>query len=404
MKNQYSRAFLCLILLALGIFTAAAQQPTLKPSPTPPPGQDQEPIKVFTEEVRLPVVATDQYGHFDPTLSKGDILVQEDGVPQEISSIRRVPASILMLLGTGSGPNPAVRLSTTRALALRLLHNLGPNDRVALVQFSDRVQVLQDWTGNKVESERVLTNKLNSGNGSLLAPALKAAAALLEKEPPGNRHLFLVTDGVDVPDGRAGYKELMVVLKPDARQTAANKAEWDAALQDLLAAQATVHVVSYATYGLNVYKGKVKENMDVPYSRPPDLPPGVGMNSLPGQRGPTMAPMIVFDPPMRKLRKAYQNAMKTGEPRLAALADETGAKLLLPGSASEMVAQADDVARDIGAQYVVMYLPKRPLSESPLGEYRRIGVTSRRIGLNLRTRRGYVVTHGEASGPANGPK
>ncbi|MEO7509990.1 MAG: VWA domain-containing protein [Pyrinomonadaceae bacterium] len=380
-----------ILSVVVGVTVINGQQPRPNPTPTPPGSQDQEPIKVFTEEVRLPVVATDEFGRFDPTLSKVDILVQEDGVPQEISSVRRIPASILMLLGTGNGPNPAVRLSTTRALALRLLRDLGSNDRVALVQFGNKVEVLQDWTGNKIAFEDVLTNKLHSGNGSLLAPAIKAAAALLEKEPPGNRHLFLVTDGVDVPDGRAGYKELMAILKPDVRQTAADKAEWDAALQELMAAQATVHVVSYATYGLNVSKGKVKENQEVPYLRPPDRPAGTDRPGK-GYSGPTLDPMIVFDPSRRKLRKAYESAMNTAVPRLAALADETGAKLRQPENAGEMVDQADDVAREIGAQYVVTYQPKRPLSGSAPGEYRRIQVSTRRIGLQLRTRRGYVVT------------
>ena len=42
------------------------------------------------------------------------------------------------------------------------------------------------------------------------------------------------------------------------------------------------------------------------------------------------------------------------------------------------------------------------LGESPPGEYRKIGVSTRRIGLNLRTRRGYVVTH--EAGAAELPK
>ena len=56
-----------------------------------------------------------------------------------------------------------------------------------------------------------------------------------------------------------------------------------------------------------------------------------------------------------------------------------------------MVAQAGEVAREIGTQYVVTYRPKRPLTGAPAGEYRRVRVGARRIGLSLRARRGYVV-------------
>ena len=55
------------------------------------------------------------------------------------------------------------------------------------------------------------------------------------------------------------------------------------------------------------------------------------------------------------------------------------------------VAQATEVARAIGAEYVVTYQPKRPLAEATPGEYRRIEVASRRVGLSLQSRRGYVV-------------
>ena len=48
-----------------------------QPSPTPEKTDQSE---VFTEEVRLPVVAFDAYGHYDPTLELDDVLVLEDGV------------------------------------------------------------------------------------------------------------------------------------------------------------------------------------------------------------------------------------------------------------------------------------------------------------------------------------
>jgi hypothetical protein len=48
-------------------------------------------------------------------------------------------------------------------------------------------------------------------------------------------------------------------------------------------------------------------------------------------------------------------------------------------------------ARAIGAENVVTYRPKRPLAEAKPGEYRHIQVASRRVGLSLQARRGYVV-------------
>jgi hypothetical protein len=94
---------------------------------------------------------------------------------------------------------------------------------------------------------------------------------------------------------------------------------------------------------------------------------------------------------MRRQRKAYEAEVKKSQEALNNIADETGGQMLLPMKADEMLAQANEVARAIGAEYVVTYRPKRPLADAQPGEYRRIEVASRRVGLNLQARRGYVV-------------
>ncbi len=94
---------------------------------------------------------------------------------------------------------------------------------------------------------------------------------------------------------------------------------------------------------------------------------------------------------MKKVRKAYEAETRKSERWLTELADETGGRIVLPISTAEMIAKGEEVARDIGAEYVVTYRPKRPLAEAKPGEYRKVEVASRRVGLYLRSRRGYVV-------------
>jgi hypothetical protein len=76
------------------------------------------------------------------------------------------------------------------------------------------------------------------------------------------------------------------------------------------------------------------------------------------------------------------------------LAEETGGVAWLPETVSEMMSEAAEAAHDIDSQYVVTYKPQRPLSEAKPGEYRKLDVISRRVGLRVRSRRGYVVTRG----------
>ncbi len=74
---------------------------------------------------------------------------------------------------------------------------------------------------------------------------------------------------------------------------------------------------------------------------------------------------------MRRQRKAYEAEVKKSQQVLKNVADETGGKMILPLNSQEMMAQANEVARAIGAEYVVTYRPKRPLAEAKPGEYRK---------------------------------
>ena len=94
---------------------------------------------------------------------------------------------------------------------------------------------------------------------------------------------------------------------------------------------------------------------------------------------------------MRRKRKEYERATRDSEKQLAAIADESGGQILLPDSTDRLLSQAESVSRDIGSQYVVTYRPTRPLASAKPGEYRKVEVASRRVGLYLRSRRGYVV-------------
>jgi VWFA-related protein len=375
------RIFSLLLLVALAAISspalmAQAAKPQPEPTPTPaPPSQEQEQIKVFTEEVRLPVVAFDDYGHFDPTLEMDDLLVLEDGVPQQIRSIQRIPANILLLLDTGNEITLAKSVNVTRGVVMRLLASLRGEQRVALMQFNERVQLLQDWTTDRALLNHVLKTKLYSGKRSRLSEGIQMAAEKLKDTPAGSRHVVIITDGVETPGGKANYAD---------------------AVKRLVAAQATVHIISYTTLvrqaiddrnkrGI-VRRGDGVQRDGTPGGQDPTLPPGM-----------TRSPSVTFmtidtDREMRRWYKKYAESAKTSEQRLISLAGETGGQILLPTSTEAMLAHGEEVARDIGAQYVITYRPKRPLAEARPGEYRRIEIAARRTGLLLRTRRGYVVT------------
>lgn len=364
-----------LVMVALFEF-AAAQSPSQEPpKPHPSPSPTPETVKVFTEEVRLPVVALDSYGHYDPTLELDDILVLEDGVAQQLRSLRHVPANVLFLLDTGgelSGLGGMSKsTSLTRDVASRLVTKLEDGDSIAIIQSGNSAEMLQPWTTDKAAVLKTLKNKLISTKRSRISDAIANASAQLKDRPEGTRHVVMITDGVDSPGGKVDRAE---------------------AMRKLMAARATVHIISYTEFvrqknpanNSAVSIGQRPKSTDPIASTDPTMPPGQ-------TRSPSYGISIRFDPAMKRQRKAYEADVKKSQQALKNIADETGGRMMLPLDSQEMLAQANEVARAIGAEYVVTYRPKRPLAEAQPGEYRRIEVASRRVGVNLQSRRGYVV-------------
>ncbi|HBB89382.1 MAG TPA: hypothetical protein DC047_17400 [Blastocatellia bacterium] len=363
------------LLLFILVATASSQAQQSSPSPTPPPNTQEEPVRVFTEEVRLPIVAVDQYGHYDPAVVPDDILVLEDGVAQQIRSVRHIPANVVLVLDTGgelSGLGGlSKKTSLTRDVATALINQLSANTWIATMQFNNKVELLQPWSQDRQAILKALKTKLSSGKRARFADAIVAAADQLKDRPEGSRHVVFITDGVETPGG-----------KTDKLQ----------ALKRMAATRATVHIISYTEFVLQKDKknnppfetGQLPTNHDPISSNDPTMPPGQ-------TRSPTYGVTFRFDPAMRRQRKAYEADVKKSEQALTALADETGGRIYLPTASAEMIAQAREAAGEIGSEYVVTYRPKRPLALARNGEYRRIEVASRRVGLTLRSRRGYVV-------------
>jgi VWFA-related protein len=363
---------LLLLLVACAALTVAQKGPP-RPSPSPvPDDQDSDRVRVFTEEVRLPVIAFDQFGHYDPTLEAGDVLVLEDGVAQQIRSVRHIPANVLLILDTGGEVSGVGEVSKqtwlTRDTAIQLLNLLPQGSAVELMQFNNSVDVLQRWTTDKQAVLKALKSKLLSGKRARFSDALVAAAQQLKDRPEGSRHVVIITDGVDT----------------------GGKTDRNDAVKQLIAARATVHIISYTEFVRQKKSSSTSATGQRPVSSDPITMTDPTM--APGQtRSPSFGVSIRFDPAMRKQRKAYEAETRKSEQVLTGIAQETGGKIFLPITADQMLSQSREVAADIGAEYVLTYRPKRPLSLAKPGEYRRVEVASRRVGLSLRSRRGYVV-------------
>ncbi|HXI24806.1 MAG TPA: VWA domain-containing protein [Pyrinomonadaceae bacterium] len=364
------------VLCCASVCAAQTKSPSPSPSPTPPTGESPDKVKIFTEEVVIPVNAYDDSGHLSVALEPQAIIVFEDDVRQTVRSIRRIPANVLLLLDTGGALNPAMTVSTTKEISTRLISNLRTGDHVAAMQFGNHLESISDWTTEREQLIRAINTKLISGDRPQLIKALVAAAARLQEVPAGTRHLVLITDGVDASGDATALT---------------------AAIKQLLDANVTIHVIGYGTLGrkkidkqnpqVKITNKKRRSAQDIAE----DLMDPAGAARREIERRKKIYVIFDTDFAMRKQRGAYEDATKKSELWLRSLAEETGGMAFIPEHLEEMSAGADEIAREIDSQYVVTYTPKRPLAEATVEEYRRLNVAAGIVGLHVRARRGYVA-------------
>lgn len=340
--------------------------------PAPTPIQDDEPERVFTEEIKLNVSAIDRNGKFVSNVKKEDLVIIEDGRLNQASSLRRVPANVLIVMDTGGEMRQAKGFEQTKNTAKSLIDALQPEDSVAIMQYHDKVEIIAEWT-NKEEALKILNTKANFGRRSVFTNALEAATKFLQKTPLDNRHLVLITDGTD---------------------SLSNPSEKNAAMRNLLATDINVHVVSYTKLELIDIEPRAKGISKGPKIQvmPPEikatLPNGARDIAL-ASAGVTINTDRAF---LKKMRERQQDLINS-EKYLAALSNDTNGEFILPETKEEMLEKTALVAGVIDSSYVVTYAPKRPLSESKAGEERDIEVTSRRANLLVQAHRKLVAVN-----------
>ncbi len=358
-----------IVLLILFLFAASNAQ-----TPAPTPIQDDEPERVFTEEIKLNVSAVDRAGKFVSNVKKDDLVIIEDGRLHQASSLRRIPANVLIVMDTGGEMRQAKGFEQTKKTAKNLVNALSAEDSVAIMQYHDKVEIIAEWT-NKEDALKIINTKANFGRRSVFINALEAATRFLQKTPLENRHLVLITDGTD---------------------SLSSASERNAAMRNLLATDINVHVVSYTKLELIDIEPRTKGvSKTPPKSAMPDevkatMPRGVQdmMNA------PVRVTINTDRAFLRKMRER-KTALVESEKYLIELSKDTNGAFILPEWKEEMLDKTALVAGVIDSSYVVTYTPKRPLSESKAGEVRSIEVTSRRPDLLVQANRKLVAVNTE---------
>jgi VWFA-related protein len=305
--------------------------------------QDDDPIKVETTIVRLNVGVSDRQGRAITTLDKDNFTVFEDGVKQNILNFKPTvtPFSVVLLLDM-SGSTLSFRQNIQQS-AYRFVDTLSPDDRIAVIEFYDKVNLRNDFTSDR----RIIANSITVANGkgkTQFYKALELALEKLSKEKNRRKAIICLTDGIDT------------MLQDKDRSFLSKFDEKD--------------VSTAISPSMNETLSNILSNVDAQ-----------GVTIFPIAL-PTGDPKRLADPTPRQyaMYSAARNRMQT-------LADRSGGKLNAINRLEELGRFFGEVAADLRSLYTIEY---QPTNDKRDGKFRSIKIEVDRPELIARTRQGYT--------------
>jgi Ca-activated chloride channel homolog len=369
---------LLLLFLQVDLFMASAQRATqrrttpkpkstaAKPSATPvpktelermgppppvptlkkPPEQEVSPgdvVSVDTTEVMFPVTVRDSNGQFVNNLTRNDFRVYEDGRQQPLSdlALRQVPVDVVLMVDASS--SVAKNLDDFRRAAQGFVSRLEADDRISLIKFDDRIELLQDWTKSRFQFQRAL-NRIEPGMFTRFNDALMLASReQFGANTKSRRAVIVLSDGID--NGR-GTTTL------------------EGALQALIRAQVAVYIVSNTEISRAAKQAEIDTLL-----------------------GGTDASVKFNSVRIDTLRLGLQ-ALEQSERNLAQLAQATGGRLYRPLSFDALESTYAEVADELRHQYALYFTP---LNKARDGSFRRVRVETANPAYRSHTRVGYIA-------------
>ena len=318
--------------------------PPPTPTPTPTPKEEINPgdvISVTTTEVMLPVTVRDESGRLAADLKREDFRVFEDGREQPLSdlALRQVPVDAVLMVDASS--SVASNLDDFRRAADGFANRLTVDDRISLIKFDDRIQLLQDWTKSRFQLRRALT-RIEAGMFTRFNDALMLAARQQFGGSKSRRAVIVLSDGIDSGRGSS----------------------IDAAFRALLESQVVVYVVS----NTEIARATKLAELDT---------------LLNGGDAAVRFNQLRIDDLREGLR-----VLDRSEQLLAQLTAGTGGRLYKPRTFQALEATYAEVAEELRHQYALYYTP---LNKARDGSFRRVRVQMVNPGYQSHTRVGYFA-------------
>jgi len=165
-----------------------------------------QPNKTFTVDVDLVLVTvtvTDNRSRFVQGLTGKNFLIWEDKVEQEIQafSAEDTPISLGIILDRsgsmgGKRPKPGELISQNRTWIYSCLKDALKEDEYFLIEFSDRPEVIVDFTTDTAKITKSLPF-LSAGGSTALWDSIYAGVAKVRDGVNARKALLVLTDGLE---------------------------------------------------------------------------------------------------------------------------------------------------------------------------------------------------------------
>ena len=430
------------IILVLLIAVTSAITQTRPASQKPNPPDDVETLKIDTDLVRVPLIATDRAGMYVTDLRKEEFTITEEDVAQEVAFFGKVaaPFHVVLLLDTSSSTRD--KLKEIQRAANAFVDQLQPSDRVKVIAFDDKVNDLNEFTSNR-DLLHAAINKTKSGEGTKVYDAVEMAMNTIRRIN-GRKAIVLFSDGMDWHSDRATFDGTVRSLDEEGVVVYPIRYETRATTEALAREQAETTTPTLPTIGVirqpapsgttpPTFPGGdessiptspspktgplglptageiLRRRREEERNRYPDpnrgpVPTGDPTERLPdpndpNRRGPRVPGVPGSNPPTTDPRSRrgpddsitamLDAAYYKADSYLKQLAEKSGGRLLRADTLGSLPDAFAQIAAELRTQYMLGYYP---LNKDRDERYRKIKVSTTRKNVAIRARPGYLAT------------
>ena len=386
----------------------AEPKPAESPAPRPAGEPDAEEVdegeavKVETNLVTLPVIASDRGGRYIPDLKAEEFSVSEDGAEQKLAFFATVsdPFHVVLMIDT-SASTTVEKMRQVQEAAVAFTEQLREGDRVKVISFDDEVRDLSDFTSDRGALASAI-RATRPGKGTRLYDAFDLAFRSLRRLK-GRRAVIMLTDGMDYhsdrrtfDDNRRAVEESDVIVYPvrfDTREETERLARQQArggTPVDVGTVLGRIPGMPPGSVVINPRGGGSSRRTDPDAGRRPDGLPDVTArgpgNGMPGGAGRGGGGGGRDEPSDASIAAMLDNLYRLADDYLEEMARVTGGRLVRADNPLMLPRAFQQIAEELRTQYSLGYYPTNPARD---GKYRKVRVRSARKDVVLRTRPGY---------------